>query len=196
MCRNSIAPLLLVAAAAISPHCLANLFIMPKDGDVYISGVGGTGGAISNFGLGHSIADFQPFLFSLPAPQTPEVDIGHFATGQVVPFAMFSNFLGTFYAFSTDTTTAASRTAFMDLDNSLGLGGGVIENKGPDLYQLDLDDAASFAYDDNDNDLLVSVRIAVPEPGALLLLAVGAPALLRRRRIGLCTKELNVESSN
>jgi hypothetical protein len=171
--------LLVVAAGVIAPRCLANVFIMPRDGEVFIKGVGGTAGAISNFGLGEGIADFHPYLFDLPA-QTAEVDIGHFALGEVVPFATYTSFFGIFYAFSTDTTTPASRTAFMDLDNSLGLNGGVIQNKGPDLYQLALDDAASFNYDDNDNDILISVRIA-PEPSALGLLGVCALSLFRRR---------------
>jgi len=181
MLRNSIGCIVVVAALLISPYCQANLFIMPRDGDVFIRAVGGSAGAISNFGLGHNTADFHAYLFNLPAIQPNEVDIGHFSSGEVVPFAIFTTFSGTFYAFSTDTSTPASRTAFMDLDNSLGLGGGVIQNKGTDLYQLSLDDAASFNYDDNDNDMQISVRIA-PEPGAIALLAVVATGLLGLRR--------------
>jgi hypothetical protein len=186
---------LILAAWGGALPARADEFVMPSAGEVFIKGSGGTGGARSNFGLGSTIADFHPYLSNLPA-QTTEVDLGHFDAGQVVPFAMISTFDRTEYAFSTDSVTPGSRTAFMDLDNSLGYGGSVIHPIATDTYRLFLDDANSYRFDDNDHDLLVDVRVApdagtaAPLPpgvagGALTAAAllVGSAVTARRRRI-------------
>src|SRR5688572_137362 len=99
---------------------------------------------------------------------------------------MSTDFNGTFSAFSNDTTSAGARTTFMDLDNSLGLGGSVVEQTGTNMYRLRLDDAASFTVDDDDDDVLINLRVepgVVPEP--VMAAGPGSLALLimRQRRV-------------
>lgn len=175
MGRAAVAAVVLISAMwGSGPSVRADEFVMPSAGEVFIKGSGGTGGARSNFGLGTTTADFHPYLSNLPA-QTSEVDLGHFDAGQVVPFAMISTFDRTEYAFSTDSVTPGSRTAFMDLDNSLGHGGSVIQPIAADTYRLFLDDANSYRFDDNDHDLLVDVRVAA-DAGTAAPLPRGAAA--------------------
>src|SRR5262249_46124743 len=70
-----------------------------------------------------------------------------------------TEFGGVYWAFSVDAVTDASRYAFMDLDNSLGFGGSIIEQTGPATWLLHMEDAASFLYDDDDDDVLVQLRL-------------------------------------
>jgi hypothetical protein len=48
----------------------------------------------------------------------------------------------------------------MDLDDSLGWGGSVVQQTSPTTWTLHLDDALSYLVDDNDSDVLIQVRLA------------------------------------
>ena len=63
------------------------------------------------------------------------------------------------WAFSRDTKSDTSRVAFQDRDNSLGRNGSVIEKTGMSTWLLHLDDAGSAGIDDDDNDVLIKIRL-------------------------------------
>lgn len=70
---------------------------------------------------------------------------------------------------------------FTDIDNSLGLGGSVVEVIGLDRWTLQLDDAASYMFDDDDNEMIIKVNVnPVPEPSTILLFFAGALFLRKR----------------
>ncbi len=169
------------SCAAHAPP-LASFFSVPYDAIFYVAPMGGGAGATSDFGVGTSQADAVPLLHGLPNYPNPsgEVQVGPVARGGALNFYLRSEFGGVYWAFSVDTISDASRYAFMDLDNSLGLGGSIIEQTGPTTWLLHMDDAASFYYDDDDDDVLVQLRL---EP------AIAAHAPTRRGDMdcdGLC----------
>ena len=151
-------------------------FVMPVTGDLFLQQMGGEAGGITSFGLGTSPTDFIPFYTGLPNNPNPigEVLVGMFNSGTTIhfgEFTVFGNMSG--FAFS-NATDQASVVAFTDVDNSLGMGGSIIQRTGPLTWLLHLDDAESFRVDDDDNDVLMQVRVApVPELTTLLSLLSG-----------------------
>ena len=181
--------LVFLALFATTGFCPAQepFFTVPYDSVLYLSPVGGDAGAITEFGLGTSPADTIPIFQGLPGNPVPptEVEVGFFASGSVMNFYEKTDWGSTYWAFSVDTTTDGSRCAFMDLDNSLGLGGSIVEPTGPGTWTLHLDDAASYMIDDDDNDILIQMRLApVPEPATTLLASASLLLLYRLRRSG------------
>ncbi len=108
------------------------------------------------------------------------VDMGFFAAGTGLDFYNISDWGGTSYAFSSalgGSPTAQDLVVFTDADNSLGLGGSVVESLGLDHWRLHLDDAASYNIDDDDNEMIIDVRVTpVPAPSAVLLGFLGVTA--------------------
>lgn len=151
-------------------------FVMPITGDLFLQQMGGEAGGVTSFGLGTSPANFIPLYTGLPnnANPTGEVLAGMFNSGTTIHFGEFTVFAGlSGFAFS-NGTDQASVVAFTDVDNSLGLGGSIIQRTGPQTWVLHLDDAESFRVDDDDNDVLMQVRVApVPELTTLLSLPSG-----------------------
>ncbi len=148
------------SCAAHAPP-LASFFSVPYDAVLFVAPMGGGAGATSDFGLGTSQADAVPILHGLPNYPNPsgEVHVGNVARGSPLHFYQRTEFGGVYWAFSIDTITDASRYAFIDLDDSLGFGGSIIEQTGPTTWLLHMDDAASFYYDDDDDDVLVQLRL-------------------------------------
>lgn len=67
-----------------------------------------------------------------------------------------------YWAFSSHlggNPSSSDRVMFLDSDGSLGRGGSVVETLDTDHWRLHLDDAASVCCDDDDNDLVVDVRV-------------------------------------
>jgi hypothetical protein len=148
----------------------AEVFIAPFSGNLYIKCVGGDSPAPSQFGTGTSPANFTPYLTGLPANPSPsgEVFVRSVNSGETVVFGISTVWGGeTKWAFSNGTDPARA-DAFSDLDNSLHLGGRIMEQTGPNTWVMHLDDA--FSSDDDDNDLLIEVRLVATQP-------VGPPAL-------------------
>ena len=163
----------------------AELFIMPEDGTLYIEASGGSAGAITEIGIGTTAANHHSLISGLPSNPSPssEVLVGNYTAGQPVVFSMKTLWGGTTYwAFSDNTVSDASRYAFMDLNNSLGWSGKVIQQIEQYQWKMHLDDAASYLVDDDDDDVLVSLRIdPIPEPATLSLLTLGAFMAGRKR---------------
>ena len=158
-------------------------FTIPYDAYMYLSPYDGNGGALSEFGVGTSMADRTAYFTGLPWAPSPnaEVLVGHFAAGDGVDFYMQSEFvIWSAFAFS-NASDEASVVAF----------NGPVQSIGPDRWLLNLDDAVSYMFDDDNDDLRVQIRLsgelgpaipdptpAVPEPGVLALLALGMGALV------------------
>jgi uncharacterized protein (TIGR03437 family) len=155
--RCLILGLLFVSAASSAQ---AEGFIVPRSGNLYVRAVGGSAGGTSQFGLGTSQNNFTPLLSGLPGNPSPsgEVFAGLVSAGQTVHFGMFTVFGSSAYAFS-NATDAASQGAFWDTNNSLGMGGSIIEQTSSNTWLLHLDDARSYQFDDDDNDVLIALRL-------------------------------------
>ena len=144
-------------------------FVVPYDAMLALTPVGGSAGAVTEFGLGTSEAKVRPVFTGLPHNPQPngEVKIGFVAAGSELHFYEKSEWGGTCWAFSHDTKSEAARVAFFDRDNSLGLVGSAVEKTGPTTWLLHLDDAASFRLDsDNDEDVLIQIRLVPAKPRA------------------------------
>jgi hypothetical protein len=175
--------IMLLGFPALAPtHARADEFVMPFGGYLSVQSIGGEAGGVTTFGLGTSPSNFVAYLKGLP--NTPSslsaINVGFFASGTTIHLGMFTTFAGASgWAFS-NGTDQASIVAFSDIDNSLGLGGSIIQQTGANTWVLHLDDALSYLYDDDDNDVLIQLRITdkpvttVPEPTTGLLLLAGS----------------------
>jgi hypothetical protein len=137
-------------------------FIMPYDAAVYVSPAGGTGAAVSEFGVCFGDSECKVILRGLPSNPSPadEVKVGDFTKGEVICFCMKTAWRGEEYLSRSSNRSALSQIAFRDLDNSLKLRRGrTAERIAPDMWILHLDDGASFLYDDNDRDVLIRIRL-------------------------------------
>ena len=175
--------ILCAGSTALFSDCSAqgSFFTVPYDAVFYLDHIGGGGAATTEFGLGTSQVNAVPIFTGLPSNPMPpgEIEIGFVAAGARLDFYEKSDWGGTFWAFSVDTTSDAARCAFMDLNNSLGRGGSIIEQTGPTNWKLYLDDAASYMVDDSDEDVLIQIRLVpIPEPTSVMLLGIGGLLLL------------------
>jgi hypothetical protein len=176
-----VAILLMIARQAYGNFVIpyeCTLFLKPMGGEAHPDG-------FTIFGLGTSYDNFIQIFAGQDIDLKPnyEIAIGNFNTGDIVYFAMYSEFWSeSAWAFSNDTVNPPSVTAFTDIDNSLGFGGKVIEQTGPETWLMHLDNAMSYKYDDDDNDILMQIRI-IPEPASALLIGLGCLfAGLRKRQ--------------
>lgn len=91
------------------------------------------------------------------------VSKGYYQAGSGLDFYGLSNFGGSrYWAFSSHlggNPSAADLVMFRDTDNSRRRGGSVVDTLGTDHWILHLDDGASVCCDDDDNELVVRVRI-------------------------------------
>jgi hypothetical protein len=137
-------------------------FVMPVTGQLYLQQMGGSAGAVTTFGLGTTPGNFVPYYTGLPNNPNPtgEVLAGSFAAGTTIHFGMFTQYGSeSGWAFS-NGTDQASIVAFTDVDDSLGLGGSIIQQTSANTWLLHLDDALSYLFDDDDNDVLMQLRVA------------------------------------
>ena len=155
--------LFLVAPIFLLPTTDANAesFVMPFSGTLHLEALGGevAGSARADFGLGTTQANFVVFLHDLAPNTSPEgeVVVGFFSVGETVHFGLRGEFNGvTAWGFS-NGTDASSLKAFTDEDNSLGMGGLIIEQTGVDTWVMHLD-YLHLGFDD-DNDILMQIRI-------------------------------------
>jgi hypothetical protein len=135
---------------------------MPYDAAVYVSPAGGTGAAVSDFGVCLGDSECKVILRGLPSNPFPadEVKVGDFTKGEVICFCMKTTWRGQEYLTQSSNRSAISQIAFRDLDKSLNLKRGrTAERITTDMWILHLDDGASFLYDDNDRDVMVRIRL-------------------------------------
>jgi hypothetical protein len=187
----------LVALVAPSVSSSAPLLVTSTSGHLIFEVLEGHG-ATSNqeFGIGTPATDSDPsdrmivFTIHLVDEQvgsvTPAsiVDMGFFPAGTALDFYNLSDFSGLQWAFSEhlgSTPSAADLEVFTDRNHSLGFGGSAVEINGVDNWILHLDDAASG--DDDDNEMVIRVRVGapVPEPSIVALVVIGGGLALRRR---------------
>lgn len=122
--------------------------------------------------------------YTKPVQPIASANMGYHWAGVGIDFYERSDYMGELTAFSNGVTQSAL-TAFRDVDNSIG---GAIEVIGANDWVLHLDDAWSFWFDDDDNDLVVRVWIdttapaPVSEPGAVALILVGFVSMLQGLR--------------
>jgi hypothetical protein len=191
---TSILLLTLLGLLVVGPTCAwadgVNEFVMPTDGYVSFQSLGGEAGGVTTFGLGTSPSNFLALFTGLPnnPSSLSVVNVGFFSAGTTIHMGMFTTYAGeSGWAFS-NGTDLASIEAFSDPDNSLGLGGSIIQQTGPNTWVLNFDDALSYKYGDDDNDVVIRLRItskpisAVPEPGSGLLLISGSTLVAWRAR--------------
>jgi hypothetical protein len=73
--------------------------------------------------------------------------------------------MDTHWAFSHDTKSKEASEAFQDRDNSLRNNGSVVEKTGPSTWVLHLDDLGLLGDgDDDDNDVLIEIRLVPTSP--------------------------------
>jgi hypothetical protein len=186
------------------------LIITTTPGDLVFEFLDGNGGtSTQEFGLGtpstsSTIADRDViFVVELVSETVASVspsfivNLGFFPAGSVLDFYEVSDFHGP-DAFSFSSTLGGSPTfsdlsTFTDIDNSLGLGGSIVQTVGVDDWILHLDAATPNASaDDDDNELVISVRVAatVPAPGTFPLFGLGFACLaLMKRRPAPCLRD-------
>jgi len=145
-----------------------SLFIVPYDAILYLSPAGGSAGAVTEFGLGTSEDEHTAIFTGLPAEPQPnkEVKVGFVKAGSELHFYVKTDWGGIRWAFSHDANSKAARVAFGDRDNSLGREGSIVEKTGPTTWLLRLDDAGSVDVDDNDEDVLIEMRLVPAAPPA------------------------------
>ena len=140
----------------------AENFVAPASGTLYISCVGGSAGAVSQFGTGTSVANFVPYLNSLPGScPMAEVSIGVVTAGQTVSFGIHTVWDGRdYWAFSTGTDEA-SIVSFTDVYNSLAMAGKILQPTGPNTWVMHLNDAAHYTFSQTEaNNILVQLRLS------------------------------------
>ncbi len=137
-------------------------FVMPVSGALYLQQEGGSAGGATTFGLGTSSANFVPYYTGLPNNPSPtgQLLVGTFPAGTLINFGMYTTFGSqSGYAFSTGTDQA-SLVSFADLSNSLGMDHGITQQTSPTTWLLHLDDALSYLFDDDNNDVLMELIVA------------------------------------
>ena len=165
--RNRYLVMLVVLTGSLSPAARAESFIAPASGTLYVKCIGGSAGAVSQIGTGSAISDFVPLLNSLPqACPTTEVPVGPVSAGQTISFGLHTVWQGTdYWAFSTGTDQA-SKVAFTDVNNSLGIGGKIIQQTGVNSWTMHLSDAAHYTVSlDMANNILIQIRLVVDQTG-------------------------------
>lgn len=168
--NRSMFVVLTVVLLTWSESALAAYFTIPYDADVYIKHLNGS--FFTEFGR-IDAEDEEIVIFPVRTPGSTEVGLGEFLAGSGLDFYIKTSFGGNFVTYS-NVLDERALVAFFDTDNSLGLGGSAIQRTGANTWLLNLDDAASLAFDDDDNDYRVQIRlVAVPEASSLLLGSLG-----------------------
>ena len=185
---STLAIVLLTIALCGAPAATAGFFVLPYDAEVFLQPAGGEAAATTEFGYLTPTGNLVPLFEGLPNMPNPDhaVDLGFFTGGTGLDFYEKTEFGGmTYFAYS-NAHDQASLVAFTDIDNSLGMGGSVIQQTGTSTWLFHLDDAASYLFDDDDNDVHIQLQLQVgfvPEPEGLPLLSIGIVTLLAHNRI-------------
>lgn len=148
--------------------------VAPYSGLLYATAIGGSTAATVEFGRGTNAGDLVPLLNGLPHTNLGmEVFVGTYAAGEELGIYLknlngetaFSNKIGL------DSRTNIS---YLDSNNSLGFGNqSIFLQLAPNIWTASFDDPSSWNFDDDDNDVIMSFRLApVPEPVGFTLAAI------------------------
>ncbi len=157
-------------------------FTVPYPAELYLEPFGGSS-TVKEFGIGTPA--LRTNYFTSFGTAVPEVFVGVFAGGSVPNFYMMSDFGGAEYAYSSlYATNLESFITFYDPTRSFAASGSVIAQTSATTWMMNLDDANSYRFDDDDNELLMQIRLVpIPEPSGIVLFgALGVAAFRRRRR--------------
>lgn len=162
---------LVLGISLIAGSMPALAFIVPYNGDLYLTFMGGSAAANSDFGVVSSIGNLTRYFTGLPNYPSPtsEVFVGSFSTNYSIDFYVMTDGK---YGYSNQTD---------DISREVFNGG--IQQTGEYTFLLYLDDAMST--DNDNNDILMQIRIsptAVPIPGAVWLFGSGLAGLIGLKR--------------
>jgi hypothetical protein len=139
-------------------------FVVPYNATLYLQQMNGMAGAITEFGTGTTPANFVEYYSGLPNDPDPagQVLVGSFTAGTIVNFGMFTQYSQSGWAFSDEVgANQAALISFADLSNALGLNHSITQQTSSTTWVLWLDDAVSYLYDDDNNDVIMEI-ILVP----------------------------------
>ncbi len=120
----------------IMKNCIDHTFVMPVNGTLYLQQKGGEAGASTELGIGTSPTNFVKYYSGLPNNPDPvgEVLVGTFTKGTIINFGMLTQFgsqSGLAPFTSGSTQLSLRREAFSDVDNSLHMGGKILQQLQP-----------------------------------------------------------------
>jgi len=104
-----------------------------------------------------NIANFVEYYSGLPNDPDPagQVLVGSFTASTIVNFGMFTQYSQSGWAFSDEVgANQAALISFADLSNALGLNHSITQQTSSTTWVLWLDDAVSYLYDDDNNDVI------------------------------------------
>ncbi|HVI11234.1 MAG TPA: Ig-like domain-containing protein [Candidatus Binatia bacterium] len=136
-------------------------FVMPYNATMYLQQEGGSAAGTTEFGIGTWPTNFVQDYSGLPNDPNPtgQVLVGSFDAGTIVNVGMYTTFgsqVG--WAFSDEVgTNQAALISFADLSNELGLNHSITQQTSSSTWLLWLDDAVSYLYDDDNNDVMMEI---------------------------------------
>src|ERR1700728_1919569 len=137
-------------------------FVVPYNATLYLQQMNGMAGAITEFGTGTTPANFVEYYSGLPNDPDPagQVLVGSFTAGTIVNFGMFTQYSQSGWAFSDEVgANQAALISFADLSNALGLNHSITQPTSSTTWVLWLDDAVSYLYDDDNNDVIMEILL-------------------------------------
>jgi hypothetical protein len=138
-----------------------DFFVVPYNATMYLDVLGGSPGAVTEFGIIRKDGELKPIFTGIPSNTDPPgtVKVGTVPAGTVLRFYQKTEWQGKKYFADSSRSDPASRVAFYDIDNSLGLGGTAVEKLSRNVWLLNLDNAASFLVDDDDDDVVILMTL-------------------------------------
>ena len=140
-------------------------FVVPYNATMYLQQEGGYAAASTEFGSGTWPTNFVLDYSGMPNDPNPtgQVLVGSFTAGTIVNFGMFTQYGSqSGWAFSDEVgANQAALISFADLSNALGLNHSITQQTSSTTWVLWLDDAVSYLYDDDNNDVIMEI-ILVP----------------------------------
>ena len=141
------------------------IFVMPYNATMYLQQEEGFAAATTEFGAGTWPTNFVEYYSGLPNNPDPtgQVLVGSFDAGTIVNVGMYTVY-GDLNGWSFSNQVSSNQPSlisFADLGNTLGLNHSITQQTSSTTWVLWLDDALSYLYDDDNNDVIMEI-ILVP----------------------------------